>query len=138
MEPLISLCIASYNNALYLERMIQSAINQTYNNLEILIVDDGSTDNTSKIINKYIKVKKIIYIQKENGGLSSSRQLALKNAKGKYICFVDADDYLSKDYISHLYKCIKKHNSDICVCGTKFIDENGNELQKETKECQCK
>lgn len=130
MNPLISLCIASYNNSLYIERMIKTALQQTYENLEIIIVDDGSTDITSTILKKYKSEKKVYVFQKENGGLSSSRQFALEKANGEYICFVDADDFLSSDYIINMYQCINSNRADICVCGTVFVDENEKQMNQ--------
>lgn len=134
MEPLISICIASYNNCNYLRRMLDSAISQTYKNLEIIVVDDGSTDKTKEVLNDYSDIKECIFIYKENGGLSSTRQRALELANGEYLCFVDGDDYLSPTFIEKMYNRISVEKADICLCGTIFLDVNGNVLERETRE----
>lgn len=129
LEPLVTLAIASYNNATYIERCINNALRQTYTNVEILVIDDGSTDSTDSIIEtNYSNTVK--YIKKENGGLSTSRELALNTAKGEYICFIDADDYCSNEYIKHMTQKMITSNADICVCGTVFLDMNGKEIKE--------
>lgn len=133
MKKLITVAIALYNNSKYVERCIASVLDQTYKYIEIIIVDDGSTDDSLQRIDKYKIDKRINIINKKNEGLSSSRQLALEHANGEYICFIDADDYLKNDYIEKLYKRIEDECADICVCGTYFINESGHELQKLSK-----
>ena len=134
---LVTIAIASFNNDLYIERCIESVINQTYSNLEILIVDDGSKDNTLEIISKYQKDNRVVIIEKENGGLSSVRQRSLDEATGDYICFIDADDYLDPHYVECMLTKLIKDRTDICVCSTKFIDSNGNYLSEQTKSFLC-
>lgn len=131
-EPLISIAIASFNNALYLKRMVLSAINQTYKNTEIIIVDDGSNDNSVELLREYQGFANVHVFEKENGGLSSTRQYALDRCHGEFICFVDADDYLTVEYVSDMYASICKYNSDIAVCGTCFYDEQNSLLRNET------
>ncbi len=130
---LVSIAIASYNNAPYIDRCMESVINQTYSNLEILFVDDGSKDNTLELISKYQKDNRVVIIEKENGGLSSVRQRALDEATGDYICFIDADDYLTPHYVECMLNKLFEDKSDICVCGTKFIDSYGNDLTRLTQ-----
>lgn len=134
---LVTVSIASYNNGLYIERCIDSVLNQTYQDLEILIVDDGSTDNTLDIIVKYQKDKRVVIIEKENGGLSSVRQRALDEANGDYICFIDADDYLDPHYVECMLTKLIKDRSDICVCSTRFEDQSGVFLPRETRGFYC-
>lgn len=113
----ISVVVPIYNVDKYLERCINSIINQTYKNLEIILVDDGSTDNSGKIADKYKKIdSRIKVIHKNNGGLSDARNKGIRIASGKYISFIDSDDYIAEDMISYLYKLIKNNNSEISIC----------------------
>ena len=138
MEVVITIAIASYNNAPFIERCVTSVLGQSYSNLEIIIVDDGSTDQSLAIWEKYTTDSRVRLFRKENGGLASVRQLALNKATGKYICFIDADDYLEKDYVNKMYHKISKDKSNICVCSTRFEDEKGIILQSGTKWYMCK
>ena len=94
MNNLVTVAIASYNNGAYVERCIDSVLNQNNKKLDIMIVDDGSKDETQILLDKYRDNERIRVILRDNGGLSSVRQLCQEQAKGEYICFVDADDYL--------------------------------------------
>jgi len=92
-------------------------INQEYSNIEILCIDDGSKDNTKKIIKNFLeKDSRIKYFYKENGGLSSARNYGLKYIDGYYCCFIDSDDYVDSTYVSKLVNSIEKNNADIAVC----------------------
>lgn len=117
MQKLISLIIPVYNVEKYLVECIESIINQTYDNLEILLIDDGSTDNSGKICDKYTqKDKRIKVIHKENGGVSSARNLGLDIAQGEYIAFIDSDDRVNEAYIEKLYEKIETENAEVCFC----------------------
>lgn len=135
---LITIAIASYNNAPYIERCIESVIQQSYSNLEILIVDDGSKDDSLAKIEKFKKDKRVRILTKENGGLSSVRQMCLENAKGQYISFIDADDYLCNNYVEKMIDKLLKDGSNICICSTKFEDQAGAFMPKESKILSCK
>lgn len=137
INSLVTIAIASYNNSLYISRCIESVINQSYHNLEILIIDDGSSDNTEEILSQYAVKERIKVVKKKNEGLSSVRQLALDIARGKYICFIDADDYLSETYIEVMLSKIVQTDSDICVCGTRFEDEKGGYLSTFSELFKC-
>lgn len=116
-EPLISVIIPVYNVEKYLDRCISSIVNQTYKNLEIILVDDGSPDNCLKICDEWKnKDERIIVVHKENGGLSDARNTGLEIASGEYISFIDSDDWVSKEFIRCLYLAIKNSNSEICEC----------------------
>lgn len=128
MAKKVTVSVALFNNAYYVERCIHSVINQTYRNLEILIIDDGSNDGSLLKVQNLLNDERIIIISKKNEGLSSSRQRGLENASGDYICFIDADDFLHEEYIEKLLQQIELTNSDICICSTKFIDQTGNDL----------
>lgn len=136
--PLVSVAIASYNNAKYITRCIDSVIKQSYTNLEILIVDDGSSDNTADLLTHYNSENRIEVIYKNNEGLSTVRQKALDLAKGEFICFIDADDYLFDSYVEIMLNKISATCSDICVCGTRFEDDKGNYLSSYTKMFECR
>ena len=121
MEELVSIIVPIYKVEQYLERCINSIINQTYKNLEIILVDDGSPDGCPKICDEYAKKdNRIKVIHKKNGGVSSARNVGLNNSTGKYITFIDSDDCVDKSHIQYLYEAIKKYNADIACCG--FID----------------
>lgn len=113
----ISIVIPCYNIADDIERCISSIRNQTYGNFEAIFVDDGSTDNTKDVIVKNIQNDdRMKYIFKENGGVSSARNLGIENATGEYICFVDSDDYVEKDFLKGLYDNLIENDSDISIC----------------------
>lgn len=120
-KDLISVIVPIYNVEKYLSKCIKSIINQTYKNLEIILIDDGSLDNSFKICN-YFKNKdlRIKVIHKKNEGVASARNDGLKNATGKYITFVDPDDYVTNDYIKYLYELLIKTNADIACCNFEY------------------
>lgn len=138
MEPLVSIIVPIYNVEPYLKKCIDSIINQTLTNIEIILVNDGSTDNCGKIIDEYEKKdSRVIALHKENGGQASARNMGLDIASGKYVGFVDSDDWIESDMYESLYNKIKKTNSDICVCGRRAYTEDARlsneiKLQDET------
>lgn len=110
----VSIVIPVYNNEAYLEKCLESVINQTYNNIEIVLINDGSSDNSLKIMKNYSKKdKRIIIIDKENEGVSTARNIGIKKCSGEYITFVDSDDYLESDAIEKLYHEINTKNVDV-------------------------
>ena len=110
-NPKISVILPVYNVEKYLRQCLDSVINQTYKNLEIILVNDGSTDNSGKICEEYaLNDERIKVIHKENGGISSARNAAIDIAKGQYITFIDSDDDVELDYIDYLYDILKKFN----------------------------
>ena len=114
---MLSVVIPIYNVEKYLKRCIDSVISQTYKNIEIILVDDGSPDKCGEICDLYaLKDKRIKVIHKENGGLSDARNIGTKAANGKYIAFIDSDDYISSDYFEYLYSLLIKTGADISVC----------------------
>ena len=121
MEELISVIVPVYNIEPYLERCIDSIIKQTYRKLEIILVDDGSTDQSGTICDAYEqKDDRVFVIHKKNGGLSSARNSGLKKATGGYIGFVDGDDFISEDMYETLIHFMKE-NIDITCCGRTYI-----------------
>ena len=116
MYPLISVIVPVYNVEKYIKRCIDSVISQTYKNLEIILVDDGSSDKSGEICDEYeFQDNRVRVIHKTNGGLSDARNAALKIAKGDYIGFVDSDDYIKEDMFETLYKLSEENNADISI-----------------------
>lgn len=125
MNEVISVIVPVYNVEQYLDKCINSILNQTYKNIEVILVDDGSPDNCGKVCDEYSKMdSRIKVIHKENGGLSDARNVGIDNANGKYICFVDSDDYIENRYIELLYRAIKENNVDIAQCGINKISND--------------
>lgn len=114
---MISVIVPVYNAQRVLERCISSIVNQTYRNLQIILVNDGSTDNSGKICQKYKADSRIVVINKKNGGASSARNEGLKAATGEFLMFVDADDYIEAKMIELLAKAQKKQNAEVVFCG---------------------
>ena len=116
MDDKITVIVPVYNIENYLNKCLDSLINQTYKNLEIIVVNDGSTDNSGKICQEYAKKdNRIVYIEKENGGLSDARNAGLDRLTGSYVTFVDSDDWIELDYVETLYKKISEYQADIAV-----------------------
>lgn len=129
--PKVSVIVPVYNVENYVEKCINSLVNQTLQDIEIIIVNDGSKDNSVRIINQFIKKypEKIIYLEKENGGLSDARNYAIPYARGQYIAFLDADDYVEFDTYEKMYEIAKNENSDMVECD--FYWEYPNKVRKD-------
>lgn len=133
---LVSIIVPIYNVEKYLERCIQSIVEQTYTNLEIILVNDGSKDNSLYICEKWKKKdSRIIVIDKNNGGLSSARNAGIEIAKGEYLFFVDSDDWLDIHIIQKLYQVIKEYRCEISCCGIEMTFDQTN---KNYPRCQNK
>ena len=123
-NELVSVIVPVYNVEDYLKKCVDSIINQTYTNLEIILVDDGSPDNCEKICDEYLNIdSRIRVIHKKNGGLSSARNAGLDIAKGKYISFIDSDDYIKENFIEALKTSIR--DAEIAICGITNVLEDG-------------
>ena len=128
MNDLISIIIPIYNAEKYIDRCIESVIQQTYTNMEIICINDGSTDNTLQILNNYAyKDIRIKIIDKKNEGVSSARNYGINVSTGKYIAFVDCDDYIESNTIEYLYDIISQNNIDI-VRGNYFVNYTDKEV----------
>lgn len=131
-KPLITMIVGIYNGEKYLMECINSIINQNYTNLEILLVDDGSVDLSGEIVDEFSKKdERIKVIHQENSGVSVSRNRAINQSKGKYICIIDQDDILSNDYVSYFYELMKDNDAEIAFTPwvdkfLKTINENRN------------
>lgn len=132
----ISVIVPIYKVEKYLKKCIDSILEQTYSNLEIILVDDGSPDNCPNICDEYAKKdSRIIVIHKKNGGLSDARNFGIEKATGKYIAFIDSDDYITCDYIEYLYKLIVDNNGDVSIVLPQiFYDDQDNVMIKNKKE----
>lgn len=126
MFPLISVIVPVYNTEIYIDKCVTSILNQTYSNLEIIIVNDGSTDGSANICDKYsILDRRVKVIHKKNGGLSSARNVGLDVCKGEYVGFVDSDDWISPSMYETLFNSIKTKKT-ISTIGLQEVTENGN------------
>lgn len=126
MNPLISVIVPIYNVEKYLARCVDSIVNQTYKNLEIILVNDGSPDLCPQMCDDYAeKDSRIKVVHKKNGGLSDARNAGMAVAKGEYISFIDSDDYVSDDFFECLLDVMNKENSDIAECSVvKLYEDN--------------
>ena len=118
-KPLISVVVPVYNVEKYLEQCVNSIINQTYDNLEIILVNDGSKDKSPYLCDELAKKdSRISVIHKENGGPAETRNVGTEKASGEYIAFVDSDDWIHPKYIEILYNNLKENNAEISICNS--------------------
>ena len=123
-----SIIIPVYNGEMYLEKCITSVLAQTYTALDIIIINDGSTDHTADICMKYSqRDKRIRYIDKKNGGVTSARKAGINVAKGKYTLFVDADDWIPENAVERLVEIAEEQGADFVSCGFMQVEENREE-----------
>ncbi len=116
--PKVSIIVPFYNVEGYIEKCLETLVNQTLQDIEIILVNDGSKDNSILIVKRFLEKypEKIVYLEKENGGLSDARNYALPYARGEYIAFLDSDDYVEKDMYERMYELAKKEDSDMVEC----------------------
>jgi len=130
----ITVIVPVYNVEKYLRRCIESILHQTYNDIEIIMVNDGSTDKSGDICDQYqTKYKNITVFHKENGGLSSARNFGLERANSPYISFIDSDDWISKDMYEHMIKLMEKNNSDIVSIKYAMVGEENTNINLKEK-----
>lgn len=126
---MVSIIVAVYNAQKYLRQCVQSVLDQTYKDIEILLIDDGSTDNSAQICDEFAKKdSRVRVIHKENEGESATRNLGVKEARGEYITFVDNDDYVAPDFIESMLVLMQDKQADICICSFLYVDEEEREL----------
>ena len=134
MYPQISLIIPVYNAESYLVRCIDSVLGQDYPNLEIVLINDGSTDNSGKICDEFAqKYSNLRVFHIPNGGASLAREKGIEVARGEYLTFVDSDDYVAPNYVSTMYNLLKKYETRISACGVRRICENEEVIESEYK-----
>ncbi len=137
-SPLISVIIPVYKVESYLDRCLKSIVDQSYSNLEIILVNDGSPDHCPAMCDEWAKKdSRIKVIHKENGGLSDARNAGLKAATGELIAFVDSDDWIAPDMLKNLLNAIKEDNSDISACSVEMVWENDSHSELLTVSTNC-
>lgn len=125
-QPLVSVIIPVYNNESYIEMCLSSLVRQSYHNLQIIVINDGSSDASGEIISRMAaEDKRICYISQNNKGVSRARNAGIAKAEGEYLTFVDGDDYVGKDYIMEYVACAVEHQADMVLGGLSFVDEDG-------------
>lgn len=125
----ISVIVPVYNVEQYVEKCIESILNQTHKNIEVLLIDDGSTDKSGSICDLYAeKDNRVLVCHKNNEGLSEARNTGVKLSSADYIVFVDSDDYIMPDMLEVLYKRMQKDKSDLAICNFSYVDESGQLL----------
>lgn len=136
-KPLITIVVPIYKVEQYLENCIQSIIKQTYTNLQIILVDDGSPDNCGKICDEYaLKDKRIEVVHQSNAGVSEARNIGISKAKGEYIGFVDSDDYIDENMYEEMYELLKTREADVCICNMYTVVNNKAEKMHEDEGIQ--
>lgn len=126
-----SIVIPVYNVEEYIAKCLDSIKNQTYDNYEVIIVNDGTKDNSVDIIKKYLKDKRFSLYEKENGGLSDARNYGVKYISGDYLLFLDSDDYIEYDLLEHLNNILTKKEYDLIKYKVNFVDTSGNLIRHE-------
>lgn len=125
-KPKVSVIVPVYKTQKTLEECVESLLNQTLKDIEIILVDDGSPDDSGNLCDIYMKDSRVKVIHKENGGLSSTRNTGLHIAQGEYVGFVDSDDFVEHSMFEKMYNTIENAKADVCLCAYFTIDENGN------------
>ena len=126
-KELISIIVPIYNADCYLRQCLDCIINQSYKNFEVLLINDGSVDESAIICKEYVETdSRIHYFEKENGGVSSARNLGLKNVKGNYITFVDSDDWVEENYLEVLYNALKENEVDVAISSHNYFNMDDN------------
>lgn len=124
IDSLVSVIMPAYNAEKTIGRAIESVLQQTYSNWELIIVNDGSTDTTLEVVSKY-KDSRLKVVNQTNTGLSGARNAGLDSAKGDYITFIDSDDWYEQDFLSQLMMSLTKNRAELCVCGVIFHKQEG-------------
>lgn len=125
--PLVTIIITCYNYAQYVEQTLESVARQTYKNIETIIINDGSTDDSEQVIKRFLRKKNLNnarYIHQKNSGLVASRNHGIDLANGKYVIFLDADNYFDADYIAGCVKCALRNKADVVYCDLQNFDDN--------------
>lgn len=135
MLPLISIIVPVYNKKIYIKSCIESILRQTYKNIEVILVDDGSTDGSDAICDTYNGIENKVYVyHKLNSGVSNTRNFGVSKAHGQFICFVDADDSIANNYVEKLYEKLVQEKVDIVICSVKEVYyENGKKVKEINK-----
>ena len=128
----VSVVVPVYNVEKYLEKCLESIVEQTYQNIEIILVDDGSTDKSGEILDRYAqKDNRITVVHKKNEGVSTARNIGIESASGEYVCFADADDYLMPDYVEYLLTLAVDNNADVAMTTDMFTTFHPEQVEKD-------
>lgn len=131
-NPLVSIIIPAYNVEKYIEECVLSCMKQTYTNIEILVVDDGSLDDTPAIIDRLaVQDNRVIPIHQKNAGVSAARNAGIKASKGEYLIFVDGDDYLASDFVDYMLDLVRTTNGELCLSLNCFTKSGEKQVQNE-------
>lgn len=126
----ISIIVPVYNSEKYLDKCLSSLVNQSLGDIEIIIVNDGSTDNSGDIIDKYLNDKRVLCVNNTNHGIGYSRNIGLKKATGMFVAFIDSDDYIDKDFCEKMYESASINKSEIVICNYYIINDKKNKKIK--------
>lgn len=133
-QPSVSVIVPIYNAEKYISRAIESVLNQTFTKFELILIDDGSSDNSLSVCKNYEqRDSRVRVISKENGGISEARNLGINEAKGKYVCFLDDDDVYARELIEDNFNLAEKYDATIVKYGYKFVNEKNIFTNKKTK-----
>ena len=132
MKKAVSVIVPVYNVEKFIFKTVNSILNQDYKNIKIILVDDGSPDISAKIIDELAKKdNRIVWVHKENGGVSSARNAGLKIATGEYVIFIDGDDWVEPNYVSYLLNLVEKNKCEIGMNKNNYSDDNMNSSDRE-------
>lgn len=139
MNELVTVIIPVYNVEKYIDRCMESVLGQTYSNLEIILIDDGSKDNSGRMIDEYAtRDSRITVVHKENGGQASARNLGLTMAKGEYVCFVDSDDCIHERYVEILLAMCNDTGCDLAICTYEDFEGESTDWKRELPDAEIK
>ena len=134
-EALISVIVPVYNVEEYVKRCVDSILAQTYTSLEVILVDDGATDDSGKICDEYAgNDTRVRVVHKRNGGLSDARNAGMQTARGEYYAFIDGDDYVAPDYIAYLYQLLNRNQAQISICGYRKVYGKDSNMEDSVNE----
>ena len=124
-NELLSIIVPVYNSEKYVSVCIESILKQTYQNIEVILVDDGSTDESGKVCDEFEQADhRVRVFHKKNGGVSSARNLGIEKCRGRYVTFIDSDDFVSEDFILIMYQNLQNYNVDISICNFNYVYNN--------------
>jgi glycosyltransferase involved in cell wall biosynthesis len=126
-QPLISVVVTCYNYGRYLKGCLDSILAQTYKNIEILVIDDGSTDNTAEVIKPFTELPNLRYIHQSNAGQARAKNVGIKNSIGDFVAFLDADDCWCPEKLEKQMTCFDNPNVGVVYCRARYLDENNDE-----------
>lgn len=135
INSLVSVIIPAYNVGRYIEGCVRSVMDQTYSNIEILVVDDGSPDDVPEIIDRLaMQDKRVVPIHQQNAGVSTARNVGIKASKGEYLVFVDGDDYIAPDFVEYMLKLVEETGGELCLSLNFFTKDKEKQVENETVE----